>query len=173
LKAVPDHTVNFLRIGLFVSMFMAVRNPLMTSAQAYGDVKKYQFVVMPILLMVCPISYVFLKLGGIPETTSFVMLFIIIMAVFASAYMLGKMVHLNFKEFIQKVMYKIAIVTVLSFILPAITYYFLDEGIIRLFVLTIVSTISCFGIIFSIGLTNAERSFIISVIEAKLNRKAK
>jgi O-antigen/teichoic acid export membrane protein len=169
LKEVPDHTVNFLRIGLFISMFMAVRNPLITSAQAFGDLKKYQFVVIPILLMVSPISYVLLKLGGMPEITSYVMLFIIIIAVFASAYMLRNMVSLNFMDFVRKVMFKIFVVTLLSFLIPTLLYFILEEGVTRLFVLTIASTITCLASIYSIGLTNVEKSFIVLTIKLKFN----
>jgi O-antigen/teichoic acid export membrane protein len=171
LKEVPDHTVYFLRIGLFISMFMAVRNPLIVSAQAYGDLKKYQFVVIPILLMVTPISYVLLKLGGIPEITSFVMLFIIIMAVFASAYMLRDMVSLNFMDFVKKVMMKIFIVTLLSFIIPTFVYLLLDEGITRFLILGTLSLVTCLVSIYKVGLTNTEQNFVVSMIRAKIKKK--
>lgn len=170
LKVVPDHTVNFLRIGLFVSMFMAVRNPLVTSAQANGNIKKYQFVVISILLTVCPISYFFLKSGSIPETTAFVMLFIIIVAVFASAYMLRDMIQFNFKEFVYQVMYKILLVTIISFILPFLVYYFVEEGLIRLFVLTSVSTLASFVTIFYVGLTYSERVFVSNIMKSKIGK---
>jgi O-antigen/teichoic acid export membrane protein len=168
LKQVPDHTINFLRIGLFVSMFMAVRNPLVTSAQANGNIKKYQFVVISILLTVCPVSYFFLKSGFIPETTAIVMLLTIIVAVFASAYMLKDMIHLNFREFVYQVMYKILLVTLLSFILPLAIFYLMDEGIIRLFVLSAVSTVVCLASIFYVGLTDSERVFIVTIIKTQL-----
>lgn len=170
LKEVPDHTISFLRIGLFTSMFMAVRNPLITAAQAQGDLKKYQFVVIPILLMVSPISYVLFKLGGIPETASVVMLIIIIAAVFASAYMLGSMVHLNLKDYINKVLVKIFIVTVLSFIIPSIIYFMLEEGVLRFFILGSASVLACVISIFNVGLTQSERVFITTMIASKIKK---
>ncbi len=171
LKEVPEHSVYFMRLGLFISMFMAVRNPLVVSAQANGDLKKYQFVVIPILLLVTPVSYVILKLGGIPETTSYVMLVIIIIAVFASAYMLRDMIHLDFMDFVKKVMLKILIVTVLSFSLPTLVYMMMDEGIIRFLVLGTTSVFSCVISIFKIGLTSSERVFVTNMIMSKLKRK--
>lgn len=171
LKEVPDHTVNFLRIGLFISMFMAVRNPLITSAQANGDLKKYQFVVIPILLMVTPISYVLLKLGGFPEVTSLVMLFIMITAVFASAYMLRDMVSLSFMDFVKKVMAKIFVVTLLSFTVPAIVYFMLEEGIIRFLILGTLSVLTSLTSIYKVGLTNAEQIFVVTMIKSKLPLK--
>ncbi len=168
LKEVPDHAVNFLRIGLFVSLFMAIRNPLIVSAQAYGDLRKYQFVVIPILLMVCPISYLILKLGGIPETTSFVMLGIMVIAVFASAYMLQGMVYLSFQDFVKQVMFKVFVVTLCSFSLPLVLYFVLKEGWLRFFVLTIVSVLLSLFFIYRLGLSNSERNFVFSIIKNKL-----
>ncbi|GAA4973272.1 MATE family efflux transporter [Algibacter aquimarinus] len=168
LKEVPNHSVYFLRLGLFISMFMAVRNPLIVSAQANGDIKKYQFVVIPILLLVTPVSYIILKLGGIPETTSYVMLVIIIIAVFASAYMLRDMVHLDFMDFVKRVMLKIFLVTITAFSLPTIVYLFMDEGIIRFLALGTVATLSCVMSIYKIGLTDSERIFVLNIITSKL-----
>lgn len=168
LKEVPEHSVYFMRLGLFISMFMAVRNPLIVSAQANGDIRKYQFVVIPILLLVSPISYVILKLGGIPETASYVMLVIIIMAVFASAYMLRDMIHLDFMDFVKRVMLKILLVTLAAFSLPTLVYVTMDEGIMRFLVLGSVATLSCLASIYKIGLTDSEKVFIVSMIRSKL-----
>lgn len=171
LKEVPDHAVNFLRIGLFISMFTAVRNPLITSAQANGDLKKYQFVVIPILLMVTPISYVVLKLGGIPETTSIVMLIILIIAVFASAYMLKNMVYLNFTAFVKEVMLKILKVTLYAFSLPTLLFFVMDYGYVRFFVLSTIAVISSVLSIYFVGLTISERVFVRNMIMAKIKLK--
>jgi O-antigen/teichoic acid export membrane protein len=168
LKEVPEHSVYFMRLGLFISMFTAVRNPLIVSAQANGDIKKYQFVVIPILLLITPVSYVILKLGGIPETTSYVMLVIIIIAVFASAYMLRNMIHLNFMDFVKRVMLKIFLVTIAAFCLPTLVYILMDEGLIRFLVLGTIATLSCLTSIYKIGLTASERTFVLNMITSKL-----
>lgn len=170
LKNVPDHSVNFLRIGLFLSMFIAVRNPLVVSAMANGRIKKYQFVVNGILLMVCPISYLFLKFGAIPETTSIVFLCVMIIAVFASAFMLKEMTQLNFNDFVQQVIYKIVLVTILSFIIPAFIFYSLDEGFIRLIILTLISTLLTSILIYFWGLSASEKEFSVSMTKNILNK---
>ena len=171
LKEVPDHSVYFMRLGLFISMFMAVRNPLIVSAQANGNLKNYQFVVIPILLLVTPVSYVILKLGGIPETTSYVMLVIIIIAVFASAYMLRNMIHLNFMDFVKTVMLKILLVTLVAFSLPTLVYFLLEEGLVRFLVLGTISVITCTASIYKIGLTASERTFVVSMITSRIKKK--
>ncbi len=168
LKNVPDHAVNFLRIGLFVSMFMAVRNPLVTAAIANGHIKKYQTVIVSILLMVLPISYFLLKLGGIPEISSIVLLFIMIITVFASAFMLKDLIHLQFNEFIKQVINKIVMVTMLSFCIPVLIIINMDEGIYRLIILSVFSSIFSAIIIYFLGLTVSERQFAVTLVKNKI-----
>jgi hypothetical protein len=81
------------------------------------------------------------------------------------------MIHLNFKDFVNQVMYKVFLVTILSFILPSLVFYILDEGVIRLIILTATSTTTiCLSILF-IGLSNSERIFIIRMIKSKISKK--
>ena len=64
LGKVPEHSVVFMRSGIFIAMLTAVRNPLVTAAVANGNLKKYQLVVNGILMMVAPLLYVAFKLGA-------------------------------------------------------------------------------------------------------------
>lgn len=65
LGDVPAYSVAFLRIMIVTVIIDAVANPLMVAASATGDVKKYQSLIGGLLLLMLPISYIVLKLGGI------------------------------------------------------------------------------------------------------------
>lgn len=171
LGNVPEHSVGFMRIGLFVSMIMAVRNPLTTAAMANGKLRNYQFIVNGIILMVCPILYIIYKFGAIPESSFIVLLFIMILATLASAYMLRDMVFLNFKDFIKKVMTPIILYTPLSFIPPLFIYIFMQESFDRLLILTFISVISTIIIIYHLVLNKDERFYLSSFIKTKLKIK--
>lgn len=164
LSNVPQHTVLFMRLGLFIAMLMAVRNPLTTAAMANGKLRNFQFVVNGILLLVCPVLYGVYKLGAFAEASSIVFLIFLFIATIASAYMLRKMVLLNFKEFIYKVLFVIIRITVLAFMLPCIIYLALPEGWTRLFILSIASGLWSIGVIYMFGLDAGERNFIKSLI---------
>ena len=47
-------------------MIDGISNPFMRAVDATGNIKKYQIIVGGLLLMIVPISYVVLKLGGAP-----------------------------------------------------------------------------------------------------------
>ena len=168
LRNVPEHSVEFVRIGLFVSMFMAVRNPLATAAIANGHLKKYQFVVSGILLLICPTLYVVYKLGGVPESASYILLIFVFVATLASAYMLYGLVRLNFKAFLRNVLSPIFILTPLCFILPGIIYNCLEENIYRLFLLSAVSIVTTLVIIIYGVLNKNERATLFLLVKSKL-----
>ena len=55
----------------------------MTGVQATGKIKLYQSVVGGLLLLIVPISYVFLKFGYPPQTTFYVYIALSITSLFA------------------------------------------------------------------------------------------
>ena len=171
LGNVPEHAVSFMRIGLFVSMIMAVRNPLVTAAMANGNLKKYQLIVNGILLLVCPLLYIIYKIGGIPECSAIILFIIMVIATLASAYLLKDMVYLNYYDFIKKVGVPIVVYTPLSFIIPLSIYLVMPESFLRLIILTPIALLSTISIIYYFVLNKNERSYISSFIKAKLKIK--
>ena len=72
LKIVPEYTVLFCRLVLINTLIDCISGPLMTAAQATGRIKKYQTAVGGLLLLILPISYLFLKNEFPPEITLYV-----------------------------------------------------------------------------------------------------
>ncbi len=171
LGNVPEHAVSFMRIGLFVSKIMAVRNPLVTAAMANGNLKKYQLIVNGILLLVCPLLYIIYKIGGIPECSAIILFIIMVIATLASAYLLKDMVYLNYYDFIKKVGVPIVVYTPLSFIIPVPIYLVMPEGFLRLIILTPIALLSTISIIYYFVLNKNERLYISSFIKTKLKIK--
>ena len=57
-----------MKLGIFIAMLTAVRNPLVTAAIANGHLKKYQLVVNGILIMVAPLLYIVFRSVEQPKT---------------------------------------------------------------------------------------------------------
>lgn len=170
LGNIPEHTIIFMRLGIFIAMLTAVRNPLVTAAIANGHLKNYQLVVNGILIMTAPILYITYKLGATAEWANIILLIAIFLAVLASAFMLQKMCFLNFPTFIKEVIYKIIVVTILSFIPPAFLYFYFDESWFKLIIISIFSITTTICAIFYIGLTSNESRFIKELILRKLHK---
>src|SRR5690606_19187667 len=58
LVEVPEYAIIFTRLILIVALIDSLSYPLMTAAQATGNIKKYQSIVGSVLMLNVPISYV-------------------------------------------------------------------------------------------------------------------
>ena len=114
LKIVPDHTTWFTRLILCILLIDALSNPLMISSQAIGRVKIYQSVVGGLMLLILPIAYVALKLGGNPEMVFIVHLIIAVMALIARVIIVGRMVSFSFISYARKVILPVGLVFLLA-----------------------------------------------------------
>lgn len=164
LGNVPEHTLWFMRLGLFSSILMAIRNPLKTAALANGNLKKYQFVVNGILLLICPVLYIAYSFGAVAEISELVISLFIFLSVLASAYMLRNMVLLDYHKYIVEVILKIVKISILCCILPGIIYFTMPEGWLRLCSIIITSFICTFIIIYYLGLECSEKMYIKDIV---------
>lgn len=169
---IPEHTIFFMRLGLFCSILMAIRNPLKTAAIANGHLKKYQFVVNGILLLICPTLYLLYKLGAIAEFSGIIFILFMSISMLASAYILQRMISLNFNEFIHKVLLVIIKTSLLCFIIPGIIYILMPESVFRVLFLTITSSIVTTLVIYYTGLESKEQEYAQYLIQ-KLRYKIK
>lgn len=175
LGKVPQYSKTFMQIGLFISMFNAVRNPLSTAAMASGKLQQFQLYVNGLLLMVCPLIYLLYVFSFPPETSSIVFLIFLFLATLLSAYRLKFMIGLNYKSYVHNVIYKIFQVTILSFIIPLLICFLMEESYIRLIVITLTSVITSAMVIYNIGLNKNEQIFIreksISLLKKYIHKR--
>jgi O-antigen/teichoic acid export membrane protein len=172
LKEVPEYTVAFLQVGLFVTMAMTIREPLVTSAMASGNLKRYSLVVISILMLILPMAYVAYELGAPITTGPWISFVIMCIAILASAYMLKNMTGLRLKYFLKGAILPALIVTIFSFIPPYLTQMLFDQGWIRLMIVSFISLLTTILIVYIFGLEKGEKSFFknkIIIIFSKLS----
>lgn len=160
LKIVPDYTVIFTKLVIINILIDSISGPLMTAAQATGKIKLYQMVVGGLLLMILPISYVFLKMGFAPEVTIYISIFISILATFARLIILRKTVSLSFSYFFFNVIVKILIVCFVAILLPLSIQYFMSESIEKTIMVIIFSFVSTCMSSYYIGLDKREKELV-------------
>lgn len=166
LKFPPEYSAIFTRLVLINVLIDCVSGPLMTAAQASGKIKKYQSVVGGLLLLILPISYLFLKLGFPPQVTLYISICISIIALYARLRIIAPLVNLSIKIFTKNVLIRILMVALGSLILPIIIKLSIDNVLIRFFSVCIASLISVIISIYWLGLQNTEQIFI----KNKLNK---
>lgn len=165
LGKVPEYTIIFLKIILVVSLIDCSANSLMNAAAATGKVKRYQLTCGLIVMMICPITYLALKAGCEPYIAFIVHLCISSTVYIARLIFLQNMINLKIKEFVKVVLYRCAIVTILTISIMIPIKYMMPENTINAFIVIAISVTYTSIITYIFGLTKSERDFIRRKLE--------
>lgn len=164
LKHYPEHTVNFVRLIMIVSMCDILSNTLINLQVSTGKIRNYQLAVGGMLLMNFPLSYICLKIGLQPESTMFVALVVAVACLFLRLLFLRKMVGLSMKRYLYKVCGNVLLVTFTAAIIPTLLYIQMPDSVIRFILICILTTLCSSMAIYFIGCSSNERYFIKSRI---------
>lgn len=170
LKIVPEYTVIFTRLVLINVLIDSISGPLKTAAQASGKIKVYQSVVGGLLILILPISYVFLKFDFPPEVTIYISIIVSIIAFIARLIIVKPLVNLSIRKFTQTVLLPIIKVSFISVIIPFAAKTFMSEGYIQTVTVIISSVLSVALSIYFFGLTMGEQSFMKNKLRGFLKR---
>ena len=160
LSTVPDWTASFLRLMLVVVIVDSVANPLMTSAAATGRIKLYQSVLGGIQLLIVPVAYVVLRMGGEPNSVFVVHICICLIAFAVRLFIVRGMIGLSIKKYLMEVCVKSGVVTVVATVLPLTLYFSITNSLLSAIVVVFVSLGSVAVSAYAIGLTKNERVFV-------------
>ena len=169
LGDVPDYTLIFTRLVIIYSLFETLSHPLQTTISATGKIKWMQIVTGGLLILNLPVSWVFLKHNYPPEITMYVSIVISIIAQMVRIYFSNKLAGMPVGAYFKNVLGSVVFVTFLSLIIPMLIYLLMKPGLIRFFVLSVLSCIGSGIIILYCGMTLAERKKIFSIIKNKTN----
>ncbi|WP_302975255.1 MATE family efflux transporter [Paraprevotella clara] len=172
LKIVPEYAPTFLRLTLFGSLMMLLGNSLLTAIFATGNIKKYQLWVTIVGCLVFPLTWIAFKTGFPPTTTYIIYIIIYFLLVFVRLYIAKGVLNFPIKLFLTDVMARISIVSFISFVLPILVIYNMEEGFLRLCVTCILSFVFTVLIIVTLGLEKSERykikSKIVFIIKSQI-----
>lgn len=160
LKDYPEHTVNFVRLVLVLSMVDSLSSTLITLQLATGKIRNYQLAVGGMLLLNFPISYLFLKLGYGPEVTMIVAIVLSLLCLFLRLIFLRWMVKLSIRDYLIQVMANIAGVLACALILPWVVYARMDDGLYRFILLAVTSVLWTSMSVYLLGCSGREKDFI-------------
>ena len=171
LKQYPEHTINFVRLVLVLSLCDIISNTLIVLQNSTGKIRNYQIVVGGMLLMNFPLSYICLKAGFPPESTLITAIFVSVCCLFLRLAFLRKMVGFSVIKFLKKVCLNVVNVTLLAITAPALLMLVLTcEGWTHFFLITSSSILCSILSICIVGCSKNERLFIIQRICAIRNK---
>lgn len=166
----PEHSVDFVRLTLMLSLIGTLSNTLINLQNATGKIRNYQIVVGGILMLNFPLSYVCLKLGMQPESTYIVAILVDVACLFARLLFLRKMAGLSMPHFIRYVLLNVTIVTAVAVILPVLMHISMPFGWQRFLTVGFVSVVSVLLSVLYIGCNADERRFIIGKVRTIIER---
>lgn len=160
LKIYPEHTPNFIKLMLLVSLCDVFSNTLITLQQATGNIRDYQLAVGGMQLMNFPLSYLCLVMGVAPESIYFVALVISALSLLLRLFFLRRMVGLSIKQYLHNVCVNSMTVAGVAILLPSLFYCSMQEDW-RRFVIVIITCVlnTCISIYF-VGCSYEERLYI-------------
>ena len=170
LKDVPDYTTIFFRLILVTTIIDGISNPFMRSVDATGNIKKYQIIVGGTLLMIVPVSYVVLKMGGTPYSVFIVHIVLGLVAFGFRLYLAQSLVNIPIRDYLINVLIRIILMACISSILPLLIYYAMDTTLYRLLFVCIASVASVGICSWFICLLPNEKTFVVSKVHNLIDR---
>ena len=172
LRHFPEHTINFVRLVLILSLCDVVSSTLITSQLATGRIRNYQLAVGGMLMMNFPLSYCCIKMGYPPEATFIVAILISICCMVTRLLFLRKLIGISVRKFVTNVCLRVFMVFVFSVIIPVALELILmiDNSWQRFGIITFVSIVCSMISVCMVGCTKSERQFIIQKVRTLKKR---
>lgn len=174
LTTVPEWTVSFTRIMLCIIMVDSVAAPLMTSSAATGNVKLYQTVIGGTMLLIVPVSYLFLKLGYNPSVVFFVHLAFCLITFVLRLIIVRPMILLSIREYIKVALWPCFKSGLLAIIIPTVLHMLLPNTLTNGVLVLLSSIIFSVIAVYLLGINHNERAFInqkISLVFSFIKKK--
>jgi O-antigen/teichoic acid export membrane protein len=160
LKLVPDYAVIFTRLVIISLLINSLSYPLITGAQATGDIKKYQLTIGLVAFLNLPISYLFLKIGFPAQSVFFVTVVFSIIYLVLRLVLLKELIGLSRIAYLKEVILPVSITATTAYIIPLIISNYLPESFLRFAIVVIIGFIISIFSIFFIGMSLIERNML-------------
>lgn len=173
LGEVPEHTATFVRLTFLTMPVSAMMNSLNIATQATGRVKRFFFVTGSLQLLILPISYIVLKLGGTPESVYIVTFVHVFVTSFVYMYVTCSEIQLSMWFFLKKVAVRAYTVVCCATVIPIVYNLYSPSSTtfwpaLLNMVIAEISVLTC---IFIIGMRTKERSTLYGFIKKRVSKQ--
>lgn len=174
LDKVPRYSVEFCDIVLLINLVNVFSNPLLAATQATGNMKLHSILGGTNLLLILPVAYIVLKMGGEPMSVFYVSFIFYIFHVLIKLYVNKKILNFPIMDFLKNNLLKCWAIAILIGILPYYLHKIMPQTILSmLFVFTLCLILSV-SVIYLYGLDKTEKGFLrnkISSVTKKFKKR--
>src|SRR6056297_146065 len=169
----PEFSVEIVQILLVNSIFTSLSLPLMTAAQASGDIRNYQIIVGSTMISSIPIGVIFLSIGAGPLSLFLTSFVATVVSFFLRIWILESLVNLDVTRYLRNTLYPVCLVSVATLLSTASLYFLTpDHSFWPLFSLFSV-TVTTMAAVWFLGANEDERMWLIHAIKTKLTKSSK
>ena len=169
LGVVPEHAVSFVQLTLVIATINVVNDTMIRGLHANGNLRKCMVVFGLLEFSIFPFSYVAFKLGSTPETAYYISTSVYFILMFVRVLMIKTYIGMTAHDYFNQVFLKLLMVTLPALIIPLILFILVPDSILRLIIISLVSFVGTSFFVFILGLTQSERTMIISVVVNKIH----
>ena len=167
---VPNHTASFVRIIFLINYINTLNGAVSAVIHASGKMALYQMAGSIISIVVLPVSYVQLTNGASPESVFYATLIITAIGHCISLVIMHHVVSFPILEYCSKVLYPILMIIIFSFWIPIAVKMILPEGLLRLFISIILSSVAIILLTVSLGMDKKEKQILKNILNKYFKR---
>lgn len=157
LKEVPDFAVIFARLILISLLIDKFTFEIGTAIRAIGDIKKFQIFESLIAVLNIPLSILVLYLGYPPFYVFFVNILVGIFGAFIRFYFGKTIAKMNIFGFIKNSFLPLFLPFLITLLLVSIPFNFIDQGFMRLSIVSLLSVSSLILFFWIFGISEDEK----------------
>lgn len=166
----PDHSTTFVVLMIVLCMIQTLKTPRTAVLHATGHLFLANITVGSVLCAAFPLAYVFLKMGGSPESVFWAANITMLLSEVVSVFVVKRYVEFSITHYLLNVHLRCFVVSMLC-LAPL---YFLQQamqpGFARLAVVCLASVGVISSIAYFIGIDSGMRHKLISIIKKRLNK---
>lgn len=168
LKNVPEYTATFAKFTMMFALVQALANPLFSGSVATGNVKQIMSIIATFFVMVIPITYVALKLGGNPVIVFEIQLAMYIVAHIMRIIIVHRQLRFGIINYASNVLIPVMKVLVLSLITMYCMDLFLPNKCWGNIVFILLSILLTASICVVFGINRDEKKMIMFYFRGKI-----
>jgi len=167
----PDHSVSFLILILILCLIQTMKTPRVTIFHALAKVFYSNITVGIVLCLAFPLAYLFLEVGGSPESVFWAANISMAASELVSVFVLRHFLDYSIVRYLCAVHGRCMVVAFASLIIPYLIYdRIMETGFMRLIVTCMITTISVVLASLYIGMDKSMRIKLYGIVRTRMGR---
>lgn len=161
---VPDNASAFIIISILLNYLGSFSSSFSAIIHSSGRMKWYQFTGATCNILVLPVCYIFLLNGCSPVFAYSITICFVILNLIITLFLLNRIEGLAVFDYLKRVILPLIFIVVSTIIIPMIPNYYMNEGFLRLVVVTIVIFLIIPIFFYLFGADKSEKKMIMGML---------